>query len=163
MLSHHVWERSDNFTNSTESSFCVDGGGTWQAIESLVTFLGCNMIAHAATIRVPAGSDASSNVRRVIAAVFSPIYAGNFAFRLLGRWWTRERYGKKRWKIEFAGDKLQDAVTSGAVAICIPLKFAPILAGLNWDLVEDNRRVVTWDHRNFMRPQGVEKEANEEV
>jgi len=42
-------------------------------------------------------------------------------------------------------------VTAGAVAVYIPLHFAPLLAG-RWDLAEDHRRIVTWYHRDFMRP-----------
>jgi hypothetical protein len=109
------------------------------------------MIAHAATIRVPAGSDKTSNLRRVLAAIFNPIYAGNFAFRLFGRWRTRYLYDNKWWHGAWAGDKLEDAVTAGAVAVYIPLHFAPLLAG-RWDLAEDHRRIVTWNHRDFMRP-----------
>jgi hypothetical protein len=137
-----LWERSNNSTNDTNTSFCAEGGGTWPAIQSLIVFLGTNMIAHAATIRVPAGSDKTGNLRRVLAAIFNPIYAGNFAFRLFGRWRTRCLYGKQWWHRILAGNKLEDAVTAGAVAVYIPLHFAPLLAG-RWDLAEDNRRIVT--------------------
>jgi hypothetical protein len=129
------------------------GGGTGQAILSFFEFLAANIIAHTATIRIPAGTNFADSVQRVMTALVLPVSAGDPAFRALGRWATHWRYPYRQKGIPwyasaFGGDKLQDAGTSGAVAICVPLEFAPLLAG-RWERVTPQRRAVFLDGTDF--------------
>jgi len=138
-------------SNSTSAGFCPNGGGAWVATQMWIAFLVTNILAHAATIRPSAGSNTGSTVRRVIATIFIPVTAGDSAFRALGRWlvWFYRgvpppgfRQGLLR------DDSLQAAATSGAVAICIPFQFAPLLAG-RWELVEGDRMAVWLDDTTY--------------
>jgi hypothetical protein len=139
--------RSTNTTAGNATTFCSAGGGTWPAVQALVTFLVTNIIGHAATIRIPPGTGTAKSARRMIAAVFNPVFAGSFAFRSLGRWLQRFRFERKS-TMTLKNDKLEHAVTAGAVAICIPLKFAPLLVG-KWELADNQRQIVMWGHQTW--------------
>jgi hypothetical protein len=144
-----AWKRGDNVTDTV---FCKDGGGTWPASQALIVFLVTNILAHAATIRIPAGSNTSTTVLLIIGAILLPVIAGDSAFRSLGRWlkWCCSRDRKRTSLVR--SDKFVDAATSGAVAICVPLKFAPLLIG-RWELVDDHRIIVMLhDTTYFRRP-----------
>lgn len=147
MSSNVAWKRSEN---GTDMSFCEGGGGTWSASQALIVFLVTNILAHAATIRIPAGSNTSTTVLLIIGAILLPVTAGDSAFRSLGRWlkwcYTRDR---KRTSL-VRSDKFLDAATSGAVAICVPLKFAPLLIG-RWELVDNQRTIVMLDDTTYFR------------
>jgi hypothetical protein len=147
MSSNIAWKRTEN---GTDTPFCEGGGGTWAATQSLIVFLVTNILAHAATIRIPAGSNTSTTVLLIIGAILLPVMAGDSAFHSLGRWlkwcYTRDR---KRTSL-VRSDKFTDAATSGAVAICVPLKFAPLLIG-RWELVDDQRTIVMLDDTSYFR------------
>jgi hypothetical protein len=148
-----VWKR-DNAT--TVGKFCPDGpdgGGAWAAAQALIAFLVANILAHAATIRIRAGSKTASIVRHVIAAILLPVTAGDYAFRALGRWATwmfRHRdpgpslKQAVKQKEFIRGDTLIDAVTAGAVAICVPMHLAPLLVG-RWEMAKRKRIIVMLD------------------
>lgn len=159
MATDIFWKRS---TNDTETRFCPDGGGGWSAARTLIAFLVTNILAHAATIRFPAGSNTASMVRRVIAAILLPVTAGDSAFHAIGRWlswltWSRaERHkeGKSQEKHLslrrglLRGDNLQDAAISGAVAVCIPFHLAPLLVG-RWEIAGPSRKVIMLDDTSY--------------
>lgn len=134
-----------------DTGFCAGGGGLWPAIQTFIEFFATNILAHAATIRVPAGTNLQDSFRRVITALFLPVSAGDPAFRALGRWFSK--WVKSRKLIPpFGGKTLEAAATSGAVAICVPLEFAPLLAG-RWERPNDQRRVVLLDGGDFWHSQ----------
>jgi hypothetical protein len=89
------WKQS---TNDTETRFCPDGEGAWTAVQTLIAFLVTNILAHAATIRFPAGSSTATMVLHVIDAILLPVIAGDSAFHAIGRlliwlkWSYRERH-----------------------------------------------------------------------
>src|SRR5215472_9202749 len=95
------WKRTTNDTDL--GSFCPDSGGGWGAARTLLGFLVSNILAHAATIRFPAGANTASMVRRVIAAILLPVTAGDQAFRALGRWIARLRWSRREMRLRKAG------------------------------------------------------------
>lgn len=129
------------------TGFCYYDGGTWPATQALIAFVVTNIIAHAATIRLPAGANRPSIMLRILAAIVQPVTAGDVAFRALWRWATRWR-NPRRLITAFGGDKLEDAATAGALAISIPLKFAPLLVG-RWELVDSSRKIVILGNRKY--------------
>ena len=134
------------------TGFCAKGGGAWPAIQGLIEFLATNILAHAATIRIPAGSNMEDSFRRVVTALVLPVSAGDAAFRALGRWMGRWMKSK-RLIPEVGGKGLDAAAVSGAVAICVPLEFAPLLAG-RWEQPQNRRRVVLLDGGDFWHSYG---------
>jgi hypothetical protein len=137
--------RSGSDNNTTAAGFCPDGGGAWPATQALIVFLVTNIFAHAATIRPSPGSNNASTVRRVIAAIFLPVTAGDSAFRALGRWIMWLYTGMPRPALRrglLRGDNLRDAATAGALAICIPFEYSPLLVG-RWEIV-DKDKVAVW-------------------
>ena len=129
------------------TGFCYYDGGTWPATQALIAFVVTNIIAHAATIRLPAGANRSSIMLRILAAIVQPVTAGDVAFRALWRWATRWR-NPRRLITAFGGDKLEDAATAGALAISIPLTFAPLLVG-RWEMVDNSRKITVLGNRKY--------------
>jgi len=126
-------------------------GGVWPAVQSLVAFLVTNIFAHAATIYLPAGAGKVASLRTILGAILIPVLAGDYAFHILGGWITRLRSGQLSFTSAFGGDAFEDAATSGAVAICVPLRFAPLLIG-RWYAATPMQQVVMLDNTNFWAP-----------
>jgi hypothetical protein len=134
-------------------SFCPDGGGAWPAIQAFVTFLVTNVIAHAATIHFPSGLDSASKILAIIYSIFLPVFAGDRAFHSINRWGARLFSGKLGIGDAFGGSTLEDGATSGVIAICVPLEFAPILCG-RWSRLDTNIYITMLDNALFW-PQGT--------
>jgi hypothetical protein len=134
-------------TNATE--FCQVGN--WNATQTLIAFLGTNIIAHAATVRLPAGASRGFKMFSIVVVILQPVFAGEVALHSVSRWWKRwrqrwrqERPGKegKTWITLSRGYRLEDAATSGAVAIFIPLQFVPLVKG-RWDQISVGKHTKT--------------------
>lgn len=144
-------EESNNNTalNNTVHGFCSGGGGIWPAVQALIAFLTTNIIAHAATIYLPPGSDTSLSVFTVFQALLLPVNAGDYAFHAIGRWIRRFKKGQiKGLSSAFGGFKFEDAATAGAIAISVPLKFVPLLHG-RWDAISSQQKLVMLDNEKF--------------
>jgi hypothetical protein len=143
-----LWERSVNVTSSsTADGFCSQGDGLWRAVQALITFLTTNIIAHAATLYLQPGADTSLTIFSVFQALLLPVNAGDFAFHVIGRYIRRARKGQIKGSY-FGGFKFEDAATSGAIAISIPLKFVPLVHG-RWDSVSSQQKLVMLDNEKF--------------
>ena len=156
-----MWRR-DTSTNSSTGGFCPYGGGTWPAVQTIIIFLITNVLSHAATIQIAAGSDKKRSVQRVMNAVLLPVSAGDSAFHSIGRWffaaasrWRKsQRKGYRKIRDIFRrGNPLENAATSGAVAISVPVRFAPLLIG-RWELVDWNRKIVNFADSKVWRSPG---------
>ena len=129
--------------------FCI--GGLWPAIQSLVVFLTTNIFAHAATFYLPPGTPALRTALLIISAIVSPVLLGDHAFRAIrrrrSRWWSQFKGDREmRPTSLLGGDTFEDAVVSGALAICVPLEFAPVVRGC-WGLATPNNlQMVLLDH-----------------
>jgi hypothetical protein len=137
--------------------FCPDGGGTWPAVQTLIVFLITNIIAHAATIQIAAGSDTKSRVKRVMNAILLPVSAGDSAFHSLGRWFSRWIQNPKMAAV-LRGDTLEDAAISGAIAISVPIEFAPLVIG-RWELVDETRTIVKFEDRKSWRSPKINNDS----
>jgi len=138
-------------TNATlnATTLCPITGSTVVAVEHLITFFLTNIIAHVATIYLKPGSNKTASLSAVFSALVTPVSAGDRAFRALKYWLERcVKYGTW-WRL--GGDSFEDACMAGAVAIFIPLKFAPLVAG-RWRKVEDFQHVLLQDHARYMEP-----------
>lgn len=138
------------------TGLCAKGGGVWSVTQALIEFLATNILAHAATIRIPAGTNMEDSFRRVVTALVLPVSAGDAAFRALGRWtgcWIKS----KKLTPPVGGKGLEAAAISGAVAICVPLEFAPLLAG-RWEQPQNQRRVVLLDGGDFWHSDGKSRD-----
>jgi len=142
---------STNATSSDTSSLCSLSGGLWPAIEAFISFLVTNIIAHAASVFFPEGWDLFSNVKAILSSIFMPIFAGDTAFHSLNRWITRLIHGKMAFKDLFGGGTFEDAAVSGVVAISVPLRFAPLLAG-KWDLATRHQGILMLNNHNYWSP-----------
>jgi len=143
-----IWQRSINDTDDGTASFCAAGGGASAAAQSLFAFLVTNIFAHAATILIPVGANKVDTGLRVIAAILLPVFAGDHAFHSIGRWIARCRARKLTIGTAFGGDRLEDALISGALTIAVPVRFAPLVYG-RWELPSRRRQIVMLDQRNF--------------
>lgn len=130
------------------NSFCYAGGGTWPTVQALITFLTTNIFAHAATIYLVPGSDASLTVVTVFQALLLPVNAGDFAIHAISRYVRRLRKRQIGVMNAIGGFTFEDAATAGAIAISVPLRFAPLLQG-RWDSVTDQQRLVMLDNEEF--------------
>ena len=141
-------EISQLFSTRT-MEFCT--GGLWPAIQSLVVFLTTNIFAHAATFYLPPGTPALRTAFLIISAIVSPVLLGDHAFRAIrrrrSRSWSQIKGGRKMRPTSLLGsDTFEDAVVSGALAICVPLEFAPVVRGC-WGLAMPNElKMVLLDH-----------------
>ena len=142
-----LW-KAESFTPNSTQPFCANIGGKWPATQNLIAFLTTNIFAHAATIYLSNGSDAYLTVKSVYSALLWPVNAGDRAFHVLGRYLTRVFRWKMKIRDAFGGDKFEDAATSGAIAISVPLKFAPLLQG-RWDTVSAHQRIVMLNNERF--------------
>jgi hypothetical protein len=150
MTNNLLWQRDNITANSTEIlSFCASEGGAWPAFQALVAFMVTNIFAHAATIYVTNGSDPTLTFWSVFCALLAPVYAGDRAFHAIGRWCRHVRKGKGfTIRFAFGSYTFENAATSGALAIPVPLVFAPLLQG-RWDSVKDRQRIVMLDNSKF--------------
>lgn len=150
MTPESLWKRADNSTTTTSDQFCEAAGGIWPAIQSLVTFYATNIFAHAATLHLRPGVSWKDNVRAVFRAVVEPVTAGEVAFSAIGRWLVRLREGDRRVTLTWAagGDSFEYAVTAGALAITVPLQYAPLLAE-RWRRVTSRENVIMLDHTTW--------------
>jgi hypothetical protein len=145
------------------SDFCA--GGLGPAIQSFVVFLITNIFAHAASIRLPSGTDTKGAVLKTFSAVFIPVYLGDHAFHIFGRWGRRMQSRVKRknglWskiacvvKTIFPDDTIEDAAMAGAIAIRIPDRFTDVVKD-SWERVNDSQKVVNFDRSAYsMAPEG---------
>ena len=131
--------------NATSTGLCSSRGGIWPAVQGLLGFLVTNIFAHAATIYLAPGTDLEKTIWMVYQALLLPVKAGDGAFHALGRWWLR-RNTLDIFHL-FGGYSFEDAATAGAIAVSIPLRFAPLLHG-RWDSVE-HQRLVMLDNKEF--------------
>lgn len=129
-------------------TFCAEGGGLWATIQAFVTFLVTNIFAHAATIHLPYGLDSVSTILAIMSTIFLPVFAGDRAFHSINRWFDRLTKGKMTISDVFGGSSMEDAATSGVIAICVPLKFAPILCG-RWDQATTHQNITMLDNAEF--------------
>jgi len=136
---------------TSNSSLCYEAGGLWPAIEAFIAFLVTNIIAHAASIFFPEGWDLVINVKAILSSIFVPIFAGDTAFHSLNRWITRLIHGKMTFADLFGGGTFEDAAVSGVVAISVPLRFAPILAG-KWDLATRHQGILMLNNHKYWAP-----------
>ena len=94
-------------------------------------------------------------------AIVLPVSAGDSAFHSLGRWcsaaasrWSGSKdrlKGYRRIAIVFRrGKPLENAATSGAVAISVPVEFAPLVIG-RWELVDWKRKIVNFEDSESWR------------
>lgn len=140
----NLLSQSTNSSIDTPTTFC--GGGTWTAVQSLIAFVVTNIIAHAATTLLPNGGDRYLNAVSVLKALILPVNAGDYAFHLLSRWGARLRAGHIGDALP--GAKFEDAATSGAIAISIPLQFVPLVHGY-WDPVDDRQTILMLNNSHF--------------
>src|SRR5579862_4928251 len=148
MIHGNLWNRSGNSTAAaTTDQFCAAAGGIWPAIQALLTFYATNIIAHAATLHLRPGVSWKDNVRAVFRAVVEPVTAGEVAFSAIGRWLIRLREGDRKVTLTWAagGDSFDYAVTAGALAITVPLQYAPLLAE-RWRRVTSRENMIMLDH-----------------
>jgi len=143
MTPENLWTRSDN-------QFCETAGGIWPALQALVTFYATNIFAHAATLHLRPGVSWKDNVRAVFRAIVEPVTAGEIAFSAIGRWLVRLREKDAKVTLTWAagGDSFESAVTADALAITVPLKYAPLLAE-RWRRVTSRENMVMLDHTTW--------------
>ena len=132
----------------TSTSFCPGGGGPWPAIQAFVTFLVTNIFAHAATIHLPSGLDSASTILAIINSIFLPVFAGDRAFHSINRWAARLFTGKMGIGDAFGGATLEDGATSGVIAVCVPVRFAPIVSG-RWSRPTTHQNITMLDNARF--------------
>lgn len=139
-------------SNSTATPFCAAAGGTWPAVQALIAFLITNIFAHAATIRLPPGANTRHILRIVFGTFLHPIYGGSLTFDALHRWLTRFKGQsltlRKFFSIAFPGDSFEGAATAGALAILVPLRYAPLLYG-RWEVVRPAQNTLMLDNFAF--------------
>lgn len=151
MTPENIWQRSDNSTTAAGAGqFCATAGGIWPAVQALVTFYATNIFAHAATLHLRPGVSWKDNVRAVFRAVVEPVTAGEIAFSAIGRWLLRLKEGDRKVTLTWAagGDSFEYAVTAGALAITVPLQYAPLLAE-RWRRVTSRENVIMLDHTTW--------------
>lgn len=156
-----LWHRGENgTTTNTADQFCAAAGGIWPAIQALVTFYATNIFAHAATLHLLPGVSWKDNVRCVFRAILEPVTAGEVAFGSIGRWLVRLQEGNRKVTLTWAagGDSFEYAATAGALAITVPLRYAPLLAE-RWRRVTSRENVVMLDHSSWKPSSDVK--ANE--
>jgi hypothetical protein len=112
-----------------------------------------NILAHAATVRCPPGSNTSLTVVRCIAAVLSPISIGRSPFDAIARWWQRLQFNVKQEQglkakitaaFELGGsgtNMLENAIVAGAVVIYIPPRYRRWVQGY-WVRINNDQRMV---------------------
>jgi hypothetical protein len=127
------------------SGSCAVAGGIWPATQALLGFLVTNIFAHAVTIYLAPGTDTIHSVEMVYQALLLPVKAGDGAIHALWRYF-------RRWKTlrpehYFGGTHFEDAATAGAIAVVVPLRYAPLLRG-RWDSVR-YQRLVMLDNKIF--------------
>jgi hypothetical protein len=150
MTVHLLARQSRNVTsNSTNQPFCGGGDELWGAVQALIAFLVTNILAHAASIYLANGSDVLLSTWSVFHALLLPVNAGDRAFHAIGRWITKLRKGQINILNMFGGFTFEDAATSGAIAIAVPLEFVPLVQG-RWDSISpDHQRLVMLDNEEF--------------
>jgi hypothetical protein len=120
--------------------------GTAKAVESFSVFLLTNVLAHAATVSLPAGANARRTAWVIFGAIAWPVIAGNIAIMRLTRWFkgssSRQTWTGKR------HDTMEDASVAGAVAIFIPRCLAPLLVD-KWDVVGWTQHCLLLDHQRY--------------
>jgi hypothetical protein len=139
-----------NVTIIYTDSLCPEGG-VWAATQAFVTFIVTNVFAHAATLRAPAGTSPSQLGIFVTIVILHPILGGTLAFFVLGRYISRLKTGPWRWSLFLSGERLEHAIIGGAVAIMVPLRFAPLLSG-RLETVKDYQKILMLDHNEFEIP-----------
>jgi hypothetical protein len=139
-------------------TFCEAGGGLWATIQAYVSFLVTNIFAHAATIHLPYGLDGVSTILAIMSSIFLPVFAGDRAFHSIHRWFDRLTKGKMTISDVLGGSTMEDAATSGVLAICVPLRFAPIVFG-RWDQATTHQNITMLDNEEFW-PQSQTQPTN---
>jgi hypothetical protein len=132
------------------SEICV--GGWWPAVESFIVFIFTNIVTHAVSVVLPSGADVKFQGAMIFSSILLPAHLGDYAFRLLGRWW---RHLSSRWAEETSlesklatlakscvgGESLEDAVMAGALAIYVPPEYHDLLT-TRWNGVRNFQKVV---------------------
>jgi hypothetical protein len=124
---------------------CAYGHGIWTSVQSFVVFLATNIVAHAITIYLAPGTDLFNSVYKVYQALLLPVRAGDGASHAIWRYLQRSK--TLRGSHIIGGSHFEDAVTAGAIAVVIPLQYAPLLKG-RWDSVQ-HQRLVMLDNKKF--------------
>jgi hypothetical protein len=148
MESNFLMMKRDNTTNTTTTEFCATAGGIWPAVQSLIAFFVTNIFAHAATTVLANGADTLLTMLSLAQALFLPVNAGDRAFYILSRWGARLRNGEIGLRNVVYGDRFEDAATSGALAISIPLCFAPLVHG-RWESVTEHQEILMLNNAEF--------------
>ena len=125
------------------SDHCPKSGGTWPAVQTFVAFLLTNIFAHAATSRTSTGAKKLETLLTFVAALFVPVLAGRNAFILLTRW--ASRVGQVGIRQATGGDSFEAAITAGAVAIYVPLKYSGLVKG-RWQQLLFTQNAIYLDH-----------------
>src|SRR5271154_2978380 len=138
-------------TNTTTiAQTCAAAGGVWPAFQAFAVFLIGNIFAHAATIHQLSGATGSMTVICVYLAILSPVTAGDKAFRSLARWHTRLKQ-ERNLRFLLQKETYEDATMSGAIAILIPIRFAPLVSG-RWEEVADTQAIKFFNNARFSKP-----------
>jgi hypothetical protein len=124
---------------------CAYGRGIWSSVQSFVVFLATNIVAHAITIYLAPGTDLFTSVYKVYQALLLPVKAGDGASHAIWRYMQRSK--TLRGSHVIGGSHFEDAVTAGAIAVVVPLQYAPLLKG-RWDSVQ-HQRLVMLDNKKF--------------
>jgi len=134
--------------------------GVWPAVQSFVAFFATNILAHAASIHLPAGADTTYTTAEVILAIVTPVGLGEHAFHIIGRWaqCVRQRVKATRLtastliaaiKLASGGNTVERAAVAGGLAISIPRRYRKF-AATHLDQLYVRQRVIEPDQWGYV-------------
>ena len=140
------------------SSGCESG--LWPAVQSFVAFFATNILAHAASIHLPAGADTTYTTAEVILAILTPVGLGEHAFHIIGRWGRCVLLRVKATRLTpstliaaikstSGGNTVERAAVAGGLAISIPLRYRK-LAATHLDQLYVRQRVIEPDQWGYI-------------